>query len=290
MVDATPADTLTPEVEIKPVGTAFTGAGLWVGTAVASTGAPVQDVVSVTGLTNGYQYHWRARTRDAAGQTSGWVSFGGNAETVRDVGVDTYAPSGSIVVASGSLWTKVRTVNLSLKCADTKSGCSQMQLAQDTGVFTPPEPFVASHAFTLAGADGKKTVNVRYIDGAGNISKSYADTIMLDTTAPVVTAVSATPSPFVLGATTTTIRFRAADALSGTCHADILIRNAGGGIVRSFSKSAGCAVTGTVTSTIWDGRNAARALVPPGTYTIEVVVTDAAGNVSAVGRGSVVAQ
>ena len=45
-----------------------------------------------------------------------------------------------------------------------------------------------------------------------------------------------------------------------------------------------------MTSTIWDGRNAARALVPPGTYTIEVVVTDAAGNVSAVGRGSVVAQ
>jgi len=30
--------------------------------------------------------------------------------------------------------------------------------------------------------------------------------------------------------------------------------------------------------------------VPPGPYTIEVVVTDAAGNVSAVGHGSVVAQ
>ena len=106
MVDASPVDTLTPEVEIKPLGTAFTGAGLRSGAAVASTGAPVQGVVSVTGLTNGSQYHWRARTRDAAGQTSGWVSFGGNAETARDVGVDTSAPSGSIVVASGSPWTK----------------------------------------------------------------------------------------------------------------------------------------------------------------------------------------
>jgi subtilisin family serine protease len=290
MADASPADTLTPEVEVKPTGTAFTGAGLVAGPPVAASGAPVQGVVSVTGLANGVQYHWRARTRDAAGLTSGWVSFGANAETVRDIGVDTYRPSGSIVVASGNPWTKVRAVNLRLKCADTKSGCSQMQLAQDAGAFTPPEPFVASHAFTLAGADGKKTVNVRYIDAAGNISKSYADSITLDTTSPVVTAVSASPSPFVLGATTTTIRFRAADALSGTCRADIRIRNAGGGIVRSFSKSAGCAVTGTVTSTVWDGRNAARALVPPGTYTIEVVVTDAAGNVSAVGRGSVVAQ
>jgi hypothetical protein len=164
-----------------------------------------------------------------------------------------------------------------------------MQLAQDNGTFTPPQPFVASPAFTLAGADGKKSVTVRYLDGAGNVSKAYADTITLDTTAPVVTAVSATPSPFARG-TTTTIRFRAADALSGTCRADILIKNAGGGIVRSFSKNAGCAVAGTVTSTIWDGRNAAHALVPPGTYTIDVVVTDAAGNVSGTGHGSVVAQ
>jgi hypothetical protein len=165
-----------------------------------------------------------------------------------------------------------------------------MQLAQDTGAFTPPEPFVANHAFVLGGPDGKKTVNVRYIDGAGNVSRSYTDTITLDTAAPVVTAVTASPTPFTPGVTTTTIRFRAADARSATCHADILIRNAGGGIVRSFSKSAGCAVAGTVTSTVWDGRNAARALVPPGTYTIEVIVTDLAGNASAIARGTVVAQ
>jgi hypothetical protein len=165
-----------------------------------------------------------------------------------------------------------------------------MQLVQGMGAFTPPETFVANHAFALGGADGKKTVNVRYIDGAGNVSRSYADTITLDTTAPVVTAVTASPNPFTPDVTTTTIRFRAADALSGTCHADIVIRNAGGGIVRSFGKNAGCAVAGTVTSTVWDGRNATRALVPPGTYTIEVVVTDLAGNASATVRGTVVAQ
>jgi hypothetical protein len=290
MVDASAADTLTPEVEIKPVATAFTGAGLRAGLAVTSTGAPVQGAVTVTGLVNGSQYHWRARTRDAAGQTSAWVSFGGNAETVRDVAVDATAPTGSIVVAGGSLWTKARGVNLGLKCTDTKTGCAQLQLAQDAGAFTPPEPFVANHAFTLTGAEGTKTVNVRYIDGAGNVSRSYADTIKLDTTAPVVTAVSASPSPFTPGVTSTTIRFRAADALSGTCRADIVIRNAGGGIVRTFNKSAACAAAGSVTSTAWDGRNAVRALVPPGTYTIDVVVTDLAGNASAVARGTVVAQ
>jgi hypothetical protein len=257
---------------------------------VASTGAPVQGVVTVTALANGYPYHWRARTRDAAGQTSGWVSFGGNAETTRDVGIDMTPPAGRIVAAAGSVWTKVRTVNLSLTCADARSSCAQMQFAQDTGAFGPPVPFAANHAFTLTGADGRKTVNVRYIDGAGNVSRSAADLITLDTTTPVVTALSASPSPFTPGVTSTTIAFRAADALSGSCHADIVVRNAGGGIVRSFGKAVRCAAAGNVTSTVWDGRNAARALVPPGTYTIEVIVTDLAGNASAVVRGSVIAQ
>ena len=60
--------------------------------------------------------------------------------------------------------------------------------------------------------------------------------------------------------------------------------------MRSFSKTALCAVAGTLSSVAWDGRNAARTLVPPGTYTIEVVATDTAGNSSAIVRGSVVAQ
>jgi hypothetical protein len=40
----------------------------------------------------------------------------------------------------------------------------------------------------------------------------------------------------------------------------------------------------------WDGRNGAHALVPPGTYSIEIIATDLAGNTSATGRASVVAQ
>jgi hypothetical protein len=41
---------------------------------------------------------------------------------------------------------------------------------------------------------------------------------------------------------------------------------------------------------IWDGRNTARALVPPGTYTIEIIATDLAGNASTTGHGTVVAR
>src|SRR5262249_1643498 len=85
MTDPNHTDSLVPEVEFKPVATAFDGSGLSAGTAVPSAGAPVQGSVTVTGLSNGGQYHWRARVRDAGGQVSGWVSFGGNTETSSDV-------------------------------------------------------------------------------------------------------------------------------------------------------------------------------------------------------------
>ncbi len=40
------------------------------------------------------QYHWQARVKDTAGAYSAWVSFGsGNAETARDLGIDTVAPA-----------------------------------------------------------------------------------------------------------------------------------------------------------------------------------------------------
>jgi hypothetical protein len=164
-----------------------------------------------------------------------------------------------------------------------------MQLSQDGGAFTPPEPFAATRAWTLTGADGKKTVAVRYVDGAGNVSKPYVDTITLDTTAPAVTGVAATPTPFALG-TTTTIRFRVADAVGGSCPAEIRILDGSSRLVRKLTKSASCPAGGTVSSIGWNGKNTGGALVPPGAYTIEIVATDAAGNASAAARATVVAQ
>ena len=180
-------------------------------------------------------------------------------------------------------------MTLKLKCSDKKSGCRQMQLAQDGGAFTSPEPFASTRAWTLTGADGMKTVSVRYLDGAGNVSKTYADTITLDTTGPVVSAVSATPNPFPLGKTTT-IRFRAADAVSASCPAEIRILDASGRLVRRLAKTAKCPAGGAASSVGWNGKNTAGALVPAGTYTIEIVTTDTAGNTSAASRATVVAQ
>ena len=291
MTDASRTDSLVPEVEIKPVATAFNGTGLRAGSPVTSTGAPVPGSVTVTGLSNGLTYHWRARVRDAAGQVSGWASFGGNAETSGDVSVDTAAPSGSVNIDSGAAWTDAPSVSLKLTCSDAKSGCAAMQLSNDNVTFTPAEPFAATRTWTLAGSDAVKTVYVRYLDRAGNVSQSFRDTITLDSAGPVVGAITATPNPFAPHSSqTTTIRIPVSDNLSGSCPLQIRILDAAGGLVKSLPRTVTCSPAGTTTSVVWDGRNAANVPVPAGTYTIEVAATDRAGNAGAVSRGTVVAQ
>jgi len=291
MTDASPTDSLVPEVEIKPATTAFNGSGLRAGSPVASTGAPVQGSVTVTGLSSGLSYHWRARVRDASGQVSGWASFGGNAETSRDVAVDTAPPSGAVTIDGGAAWSDTPSVSLKLTCSDTQSGCGAMQLSNDNVTFTPPEPFAATRTWTLAGGDATKTVYVRYLDTAGNVSRSFQDTIVMDTAGPVVGGITATPNPFSpqLGQTTT-IRIPVSDKLSASCSLKIRILDAAGGLVRSMALTVACPPAGATTSVVWDGRNSAGPRVPAGTYTIEVTATDRAGNAGAVARGTVVAQ
>ena len=97
-----------------------------------------------------------------------------------------------------------------------------MQLSDDSVTFTPPEPFAATRTWTLAGGNAAKTVYVRYLDRAGNFSKSFLDTITLDSAGPVVGGITATPNPFAPQLRqTTTIRIPVSDNLSGSCSLQI---------------------------------------------------------------------
>lgn len=291
MLDANQSDTLTPEVELKPVTTPFDGSGLRAGSAVPSSGAPVQGSVTVTGLTNGGKYHWRARVKDAGGQVSEWVSFGNNGETAADLAVDTAAPTGSVKIDKGAAWTDAPAVSLKLTCADGRSGCASMQLSNDNHTFTAPEPFAATRAWTLEAGDGAKTVYVRYLDRAGNVSRSYQDSITLDTVAPVVGAVIPTPSSIrpSLGESTT-IRFPVSDQRSGSCSLKVRILGAAGFVAKTIDKMATCAPSGTTVSIVWDGKNGSGVPVPAATYFIEVTATDRAGNVGQASQGTVAVQ
>lgn len=68
------------EVEVKPVGTDFTGTPSFSSSLVAS-GSKASVICS--GLSNG-KYHWQARVKNSKGVTGPWQSAGGNAENMPD--------------------------------------------------------------------------------------------------------------------------------------------------------------------------------------------------------------
>jgi len=78
--DQDPGEPLRLDVEVRPVGTPFS-APTHSSNSVPDGGL-VQAVVGP--LPNTTSYHWRARARDQAGDSSAWVSYGGNAETATD--------------------------------------------------------------------------------------------------------------------------------------------------------------------------------------------------------------
>lgn len=78
-----PTPDLRLEVEIAPVGTAFTGNPTAESPAVLG-GSTARIILP---LANG-SYHWRARVKPAGGAPTSWVSFGGNAESAADVVVN----------------------------------------------------------------------------------------------------------------------------------------------------------------------------------------------------------
>src|SRR5437762_11685848 len=81
VTDPNPGDVVRLEVEVEPLGTAFTGAANGSGAAVANGSTAT---ATVAGLTDNVSYHWQARGVDETGRAGPWASFGGNAETAAD--------------------------------------------------------------------------------------------------------------------------------------------------------------------------------------------------------------
>jgi len=87
------SDQVKLQIEIKLVGVSFDGQSETFQTALLSSGSQGSILVADQGTGN---YHWRARTLDALGHASAWVSFGGNPETGTDYNV-TYSTAAPVI-------------------------------------------------------------------------------------------------------------------------------------------------------------------------------------------------
>lgn len=103
MFSTNDSDSLTPQVEIQPIGNSFTNTPTNSGSAVVFSGSSVQGTVTISGLVNGTAYHWQARVHNSAGNST-WTSYGGNAESATDfsVSVPTPTPTATLTITPTS--------------------------------------------------------------------------------------------------------------------------------------------------------------------------------------------
>jgi hypothetical protein len=86
--DPDPGQKVRLQVEVRPVGAAFTGAVSCQSPLVAPVTA---TSCAVSGLTLSTGYHWRLRAKDSLGAVSAWASYATNAESAPDFVVSTTA-------------------------------------------------------------------------------------------------------------------------------------------------------------------------------------------------------
>jgi hypothetical protein len=186
-------DVLTPQIEIRDIGSSFTNTATDVGASLPYTGTPVTGEVTVIGLVNGTNYHWQAQVINSDG-TSDWVVMGGNP----DFGIDTTAPStpGTPVPTSGSP-TNLTTQTWTWSAAtDTISGIATYvwRVVTNLGVGVTSGTTTSTSTSTNL-LDGIYHFFVSAIDYATNQgNKSQAD-LTVDATPPTVPGTPSTTSP-----------------------------------------------------------------------------------------------
>ena len=200
------SDTLTPVIEALPLSTSFTGTNVSTGSSVAfsSTTAGATGTITVTGLTNGTTYHWRARVFSANG-ISNWVSFGGNPETSIDFGVDLSSPTMALNAPLNQSATNQAAVNFQWTGTELpatyNSGVNfyAMQVSTDPGFGSIAYSSITARtsvSATLSQATYYWCVSAT--DNAENIGDPASYSFVLDTTAPSVPSLS---QPLDTGAT-----------------------------------------------------------------------------------------
>ena len=133
---------------------------------------------------------------------------------------DATAPTGTVKINGGALYTRSPYVKLSLPASDSGSGLASMRLMNDGGSWSAWQPYATSKSWTLRNSNGLRSVYVQYKDRAGNLSRVALDGIKLDTIKPTITGMSPRPASITRD-TTPTIRATVKDNMTNLRKANI---------------------------------------------------------------------
>lgn len=153
-------------------GGSNTLAEIWIGNNISYT--PTSTLSDGT-------YYLSVKAKDNVG------NIGSYKTSDTGVVVDTITPSaGSISINNGAMYTNSTTVTLALLA----TGAVEMNFSNNGTDWNGWEAYGTSKSWTVLGSDGLKTVFAKFIDGAGNESAVYTDTIIYDGTVPGVSLVA----------------------------------------------------------------------------------------------------
>jgi lipoprotein-anchoring transpeptidase ErfK/SrfK len=276
---------LTPEAEIEPAGTAFTGKPNAEGQPTGSSG---DAVIPVRGLAAGKTYHWQARVSDATGASSGWVQYAAQGTTGPDFGIDTEAPSAPTISSPSDprqgRWYHNRVVTVQWSSTDRLSGVQgyAILLGRGPGLVPPASLTQATGARVSNMADGIWYVAVRAQDKAGNWSRIARFRVQLDRQAPRITWLSPARISFNPYTGPASVKFETDKNASVTLR---LYRVGGNSPVATFRYPHLRARSATAIT--WAGKGRGGQPVPRGYYFFSVRAVDHAGNLTRVNLGGI---
>lgn len=123
-----------------------------------------------------------AKARDAARNYS---------VSIINITVDNEVPvAGTISINGGAAYTNSTAVTLTLSATDAVTSITQMRFSNNGTTFNTAIAYNTTAAWTLSTGAGTKTVYAQFKDAAGNWSPVSTATIILDTTAPTISAVT----------------------------------------------------------------------------------------------------
>jgi hypothetical protein len=192
------AGSFTPELELEPVGTAFTGTPTTTGKPVATGGGSLHVSLNVNNLKNG-SYHWQVR--DSVGsQHSTWTTLGSTSQVAFVVAAP--APNAPVVttIAGGGVTNPTITSSNQPPIAGTASPNASITVtvAPDSQTFTATADSNGSWSLTPSAAipNGQHTLSIVATDGAGNASTAAQVALTINP----ATVAQTTPSAGASGA------------------------------------------------------------------------------------------